>query len=64
MAINIEIDPKGINISDSERKERSKITLELNARSKGGGGHVRHQVYVVTGITGSLPHVAEGLSGQ
>lgn len=33
MAINIEIDPKGVNISDNERKERSKITLELNARS-------------------------------
>jgi len=33
MAINIQVDPAGINISDSERKEQSKITLELNARS-------------------------------
>lgn len=33
MAINIEIDPKGINLTRGEKKERSKITLELNARS-------------------------------
>lgn len=33
MAINIQVDPKGINLSGSERKEKSKITLELDARS-------------------------------
>lgn len=33
MAINIQVDPKGVNLSGEEKKEKSKITLELNARS-------------------------------
>lgn len=33
MAINIQVDPKGVSFTDTEKKEESKITLELNARS-------------------------------
>jgi len=33
MAINITIDPSNVNLDTSEKKEKSSVTLELNARS-------------------------------